>query len=119
MGRTAAPDPWFALTADTEDELHDIAECLGLTRVMFQPATPLGPRQVPVAGHYQVTMGERDLALTLGAQAIKPKDADIMARQRAGMPVTSSRSIIGRYLKSFLRGLSGGVRDSPGTTSGT
>jgi hypothetical protein len=36
-----------------------------------------------VAGHYDVTMGERDRAVALGAQAITPGEADQMERQRA------------------------------------
>jgi hypothetical protein len=34
------------------------------------------------AGHYEVTMGERDRATALGAQQITPGEADTMARQR-------------------------------------
>jgi Protein of unknown function (DUF4031) len=68
FGRTPSPDPWFVLTADTEDELHAFAASLGLTRIMFRPGTPAGPRQVPVAAHYDVTLGERDRAVALGAR---------------------------------------------------
>jgi hypothetical protein len=32
FGRTASPDPWFVLTADTDDELHAFAASLGLTQ---------------------------------------------------------------------------------------
>jgi Protein of unknown function (DUF4031) len=66
-------DPWFVLTADTEDELHAFAASLGLTGVMFRPGTPAGPHQKPVAAHYDVTLGERDRAVALGAQAITPR----------------------------------------------
>ena len=83
FGRTASPDPWFALTADTDEELHAFAEGLGLTRIMFRPGTPPGPRQPAVAGHYDVTMGERDRAVALGAQRITAKEADEKAQQRA------------------------------------
>jgi Protein of unknown function (DUF4031) len=83
FGRTASPDPWFVLTADTDDELHAFAASLSLTRVMFRPGTSAGPKQVPVAGHYDVTLGERDRAVALGAQAITPREADRMERQRA------------------------------------
>jgi Protein of unknown function (DUF4031) len=34
FGRTPRSDPWFVLTADTDDELHAFAASLGLTRVM-------------------------------------------------------------------------------------
>jgi hypothetical protein len=83
FGRTAAPDPWFVLTADADDELHAFAARLGLTSAMFRPGTQAGPRQAAVAGHYDVTLGERDRALALGARAITPRDADRMERQRA------------------------------------
>jgi hypothetical protein len=80
FGRTASPDPWFVLTADTDDELHAFAASLGLTRVMFQPGTSAGPNQEPVAAHYAVTLGERDRAVALGAQPITPREADRMGR---------------------------------------
>jgi hypothetical protein len=83
FGRTAHPDPWFALTADTDDELHASAASLGLTRLMFRPGTPAGPRQPPVAAHYDLTLGERDRAVEHGARPITPRDADRMERQRA------------------------------------
>jgi hypothetical protein len=70
FGRSPTPDPWFGLTADTEAELHAFAARLGLTRVMFQPATPHGPLPMSVTGHYDVTEGERDQAVALGAQPI-------------------------------------------------
>ena len=83
FGRTGGPDPWFVLTADTDDELHSMAASLGLTRIMFQPGSPAGPRQKPVAAHYDATLGERDRAVTLGAQSITAREADRMERQRA------------------------------------
>lgn len=83
FGRTPSPAPWFVLTADTDDELHTFAASLGLTRVMFRPATPAGSHQVPGAGHYDVTLGERDQAVALGARPITPEEADRMERQRA------------------------------------
>jgi hypothetical protein len=83
FGRTPGPDPWFVLTGDTDDELHAFAASLGLTRIMFRPGTPAGPHQKPVAGHYDVTLGERDRAVELGARPITPAEADAMARQRA------------------------------------
>jgi hypothetical protein len=76
-------DPWFGLTADTEDELHAFAARLGLPRNMFQPGTPSGSQQVSVTGHYEVTEGERDQAVTLGAQAITPREEDKRERRRA------------------------------------
>ena len=83
FGRTPSPDPWFVLTADTDDELHAFAANLGLTTIMFRPGMPAGPHQGPVAGHYDVTRGESDRAVALGARAITPEEADTMERQRA------------------------------------
>jgi hypothetical protein len=83
LGRTAGPDPWFRLIADTDDELHAFASKLGLTRTMFRPDTPALPHQLPVAAHYDVTLGERDRAVSLGAHAITPREADRMEQQRA------------------------------------
>jgi hypothetical protein len=74
FGRTASPDPWFSLTADTEDELHAFAARLGLQRSMFHPGTPTGPQQMSVSGHYDVTMGERDQAVALGARPITAQE---------------------------------------------
>ena len=83
FGKTGSPDPWFALTADTDDELHAFAAGLGFTRVMFVPGTPAGPHQEPVAAHYDVTFGEHDRAVALGARQITRREADRMERQRA------------------------------------
>jgi hypothetical protein len=74
---------WFGLTADTDDELHAFAARLGLQRNMFQPGTPTGPQQLPVTGHYDVTEGERDQAVALGAQAITPREEDKRERRQA------------------------------------
>ena len=90
FGRTGHPDPWFVLTADTDDELHAFAANLGLTHVMFRPGTPAGPHQAPVAAHYDVTLGEHDRAVALGAQAVTPREAEAMERQRAAGPGDSS-----------------------------
>jgi len=83
FGKTASPDPWFVLTADADDELHAFAANLGLTRTMFRVGTPAAPHQKPVAGRYDVTPGERDRAVALGARPITPQEAIRMERQRA------------------------------------
>ena len=83
FGHTASPDPWFVLTADTDEELHAFAASLGLTRTMFQSGAPAGPRQPPAPGHYDVTLGERDRAVARGAQPVTPRQAARMERQRA------------------------------------
>jgi hypothetical protein len=79
-GRTPN-DPWFGLTADTEDELHSFAERLGLQRNMYQPGTPTGSQQVSVTGHYDVTEGEADRAVAFGAQAITARAEDKRERR--------------------------------------
>jgi Protein of unknown function (DUF4031) len=89
-GRTSY-DPWFGLTADTEDELHAFAARLGLRRSMFQPGGPTGPQQVSVTGHYDVTEGERDQAVALGAHAITPREEDERERRRAARASPSRR----------------------------
>jgi hypothetical protein len=61
-------DPWFNLTADTQDELHEFAARLGLPRQGFQPGSLIGPKQVSVSWHYTVTASEHDRAIELGAQ---------------------------------------------------
>lgn len=73
-------DPWYGLTADTDDELHAFAARLGLQRDMFRPSTPAGPHQTPTAGHYDVSQAEHDRAVELGAQAISAREADRMER---------------------------------------
>jgi hypothetical protein len=83
FGYTSHPDAWFELTADADDELHACAESLGLTRAMFRTGTPAGPRQAPAAAHYDLTLGERDQAIQLGARPISARDAGRMERQRA------------------------------------
>jgi hypothetical protein len=50
---------------------------------MFRPGTPAGSRLQPVAAHYDVTPGERDRAVALGARLITPREAEAMERQRA------------------------------------
>jgi hypothetical protein len=70
-------DPWFGLTADTEDELHAFAAKLGLQRSTFQS----GSQQVSVSGHYDITEGERDRAVALGAQAITARQEDKRERR--------------------------------------
>jgi Protein of unknown function (DUF4031) len=60
--------PWFGLTADTEQELHPLAEQVGLYRHFYHPATVDSPGHVPGVGHYDLDQGERDQAVAKGAQ---------------------------------------------------
>jgi hypothetical protein len=76
-------DPWFKLTADTEDELYEFAARLGLPRQGSQPGSLFGPHQVPVSWQIIVTAGERDRAIELGAHAITQREVTKIERQRA------------------------------------
>ena len=50
---------------------------------MFRPSKPAAPKQKSEAARYPVTMGERDRAMTLGAQLITAREAKQMLQQRA------------------------------------
>ena len=83
FGIRTTSDPWFNLTADTQDELHEFAARLGLPRQGFQPGSLVGPQQASVSWHYTVTAGERDRAIELGAQAVTQKEVTKIEQQRA------------------------------------
>lgn len=83
FGIRTTSDPWFNLTADTQDELHEFVARLGLPRQGFQPGSLVGPRQVSVSWHYTVTAGERDRAIELGAQAVTQEEVTKIEKQRA------------------------------------
>lgn len=57
------PARWSHLTADTDAELHDFADRLGLQRAWFQDHTD------PLRRHYDVTDTKRREAIALGAVA--------------------------------------------------
>jgi len=76
-------DPWFKLTADTQDELHEFAARLGLPREGSQPGSLVGPQQVSVSWQITVTAGQRDRAIELGAHPITQREATKIERQRA------------------------------------
>jgi hypothetical protein len=79
--RTVQP-LWFSLTADTEEELHPLAEKVGMYRHFYH--APLAePGQAAVVGHYALDEGERQRAIALGAQRISARKWDRMQRQRA------------------------------------
>lgn len=77
------------LQADTLDELHELADRIGLRREWFQ-SKPGRPEN----DHYDLTRASRDLALELGAIA-EDRTAGARRRQairrarRAGRPVAS------------------------------
>ena len=79
-------DPWFTLTADTQDELHEFVEKLGLPRQGSQPGSQVDPQQAPVSWHYTVTASEHDRAIELGAHAITQREVTKIERQRAAEP---------------------------------
>jgi Protein of unknown function (DUF4031) len=80
--RAMTPPPWFSLTADTEEELHPLAEMIGLYRHFYRPA-PAGPPGPPAVGHYDVNEAERLRAMALGAQPISARRWARMKQQRA------------------------------------
>lgn len=63
-GRTVR-GKWSHLTADTDEELHEFARRLGLRREYHQPF-PKHSRS-----HYDVTDAKRELAIKLGAIAVR------------------------------------------------
>ncbi|MBN7458585.1 DUF4031 domain-containing protein [Mycobacteroides abscessus subsp. abscessus] len=72
---------WSHLQADTDDELHEFAERLGLKRSWFQkPGTAIA--------HYDVTDSKRAEAIRLGAREIgymSRESMDLIRRRRANM----------------------------------
>jgi hypothetical protein len=84
-----APLPWFGLTADTEEELHPLAEEIGLYRHFYHPPGPAGPPGRPglaSVGHYALDQGERDRAVARGARRISARRRDRMIREQAVIP---------------------------------
>jgi hypothetical protein len=63
---------WAHLMADTLDELHAMADHLGLPRHAFQDKTS--------GAHYDVTAALRTLALALGAVAISRHHDRVLVR---------------------------------------
>jgi hypothetical protein len=73
--------PWFGLTADTEEELHPLAEDIGLYRHFYRPRA-VGEAILPVVGHYDLDEAERDRAVARGAKPITARRHAKMLRQR-------------------------------------
>lgn len=65
---------WSHLTADTPEELHELAERIGLIRAWFQATCKYGPCPavdgVCAHFHYDVVDAKRDAAIAAGAKAI-------------------------------------------------
>jgi hypothetical protein len=76
-------DPWYDLTADTEDELSAFAAQLGIPHEGFQPGPLVGVQQVSISWHYTITAAERDRAIALGAQAVTSAEITKIEQQRA------------------------------------
>lgn len=62
---------WAHLMADTLDELHAMADALGVSRQRFQNKTS--------GAHYDVTAGLRERAIELGARPIsRHRDRELL-----------------------------------------
>jgi hypothetical protein len=72
----------FALTADTQDELHEFGARLGIRR---DPGSPAGAQEELVTSQYTLTEGQRGRAVQLGAEVITARRADKMEGQRAAI----------------------------------
>jgi hypothetical protein len=72
---------WCHLTADTQEELHEFAQQLGLRREWFQPGRQIAGKPSPF-WHYDVTAGKRALAIRIGAQATPACDLPAICRAR-------------------------------------
>jgi hypothetical protein len=83
----AYPNPWFGLTADTAAELHSFAGQLGLSRQLYRPLT-MGGVEVPLVGHYELSLAERNRALASGAEALTTRDhAERLNQQAAALGI--------------------------------
>ena len=63
---------WCHLLADSLDELHDFAGRLGKPRRAFQA------KRLP---HYDLTVGQRRIAIDLGAIEVRSRDIVLLARR--------------------------------------
>jgi hypothetical protein len=70
-------DRWSHLVADTAEELHSFAVCMGMRREWFQ--TKVGR---PHHDHYDVPERARGEALALGAVPVTWRQVGRMVRQR-------------------------------------
>ena len=58
------------MLADTDDELHDMAETLGLKLAWFQ------------GDHYDVSLAKRKIAVSMGAKEVTSRDLVEIRRQK-------------------------------------
>ena len=81
-GRARHTSQWSHLFADTQEELHEFAERLGLRRSYFQPGKPRGDGSPSPHWHYDVTAGKRQQAIRLGAQPVTWRESTEIMRER-------------------------------------
>jgi Protein of unknown function (DUF4031) len=110
-GRARHTSRWSHLFADTQDELHEFADRLGLRRSYFQPGKPRADGRPSPFWHYDVTVGKRRQAIRLGAQPVTWRDSAQIIRareaaaERARVADQASRAALiayraGDYLKT-------------------
>jgi Protein of unknown function (DUF4031) len=80
---------WSHLIADTEEELHEFAQRLGLKRAWFQQPKGIGGKGKPKPDslraqmwHYDVTSAKRDQAIKMGAVQITYRDSVRIIQER-------------------------------------
>jgi Protein of unknown function (DUF4031) len=77
---------WSHLFADTQEELHEFAQSIGLKRSWFQPGKPICGKPSR-HWHYDVTDSMQDRAIKAGARAVDIREyAGIVAAREAGQP---------------------------------
>lgn len=74
---------WCHLFADTEQELHDFAQSIGLKRSWFQRGKAVHGRH----WHYDVTEGKRRQAIAAGAVEVTSRQAIHIMNARDAGPV--------------------------------
>lgn len=77
VGRARAKPRWCHMIADTLDELHEMADRLGLRREWFQP-----DRRGFGGDHYDLVPSKREQAVRLGAQSITLHQLGVILLQR-------------------------------------
>ena len=75
---------WSHLFADSQDELHAFAECIGLRRSWFQPGKPVGGKPSRL-WHYDVTDAMRARAIATGAQPVGVREFREIIDRRDGV----------------------------------
>jgi hypothetical protein len=81
---------WSHLTADTEAELHEFAERLGLRRAWYQRQCKGCRPGRCYHWHYDVTDSRRTAAIRLGARAITWREMGAVVRARRPAPTTAT-----------------------------